>query len=254
MMTITKSQKKLKDDLVQLMTHDFDCYDALRAGDISYHDLEFEESIDLSLNVLIEHDLVDREILNILSNIIDVEKYNDPNQTFVSIDNALQVINLQGYSTQPNRILQHKNQDIILETILELLNHQFHFQLEIIDQITKKFEPFLSDDLKSHLKIDIYQNTQTKEYQLIFNIDSNDEKEYQQHLTELEQSIQLYHTYYYQFIKANRCLLYQIKFLNAHHNTDFQQASMIYFPTYIEALDNIEFVASCNVNSRKEDD
>ena len=100
------------------------------------------------------------------------------------------------------------------KTIFELLNHQFHFQLEIIDRITKKFEPFLSDDLKSRLKIDIYQNTQTNEYQLIFNIDSNDDKEYQQLLTELEQSIQLYHTYYYQFIKANRCLLYLIKFLN----------------------------------------
>ena len=44
------------------------------------------------------------------------------------------------------------------------------------------------------------------------------------------------------------------KFLNEHNNTEFQQASMIYFPTYIEMFDNIEFVASCNVNSRKEDD
>lgn len=251
-MTITKSQRKLKDDLVQLMIHDLDYY---TLKDSSQNDeSDFEESIDLSLNALIEQDLVDQEIFNILSNMIDVEKYNDPNQTFVSIENMSQFINLQGYSTKSNRSFQNKNQDIILDTIFELLNHQFHFQLEIIDQITKKFEPFLSDDLKDQLKIDIYQNTQTNEYQLIFNIDNNNDKEYKQLLTELEQSIQLYHTYYYQFIKANRCLLYQIKFLNAHHNTDFQQASMIYFPTYIEALDNIEFVASCNVNSRKEDD
>lgn len=251
MMTITKSQRKLKDDLVQLMTHDIDYY-TLR--DSSQYERDFEEGIDLSLNALIEQDLVDEKILNILSNIIDIEKYNDPNQTFISIENMLQFINLQGYSTRSRRSFQDKNQDIILETIFELLNHQFHFQLEIIDRITKKFEPFLSDDLKSRLKIDIYQNTQTNEYQLIFNIDSNDDKEYQQLLTELEQSIQLYHTYYYQFIKANRCLLYLLKFLNAHNNTEFQQASMIYFPTYIENFDNIEFVASCNVNSRKEDD
>jgi len=252
MMTITKSQRKLKDDLVQLMIHDIDYY--ILRDSYQNDESNFEESIDLSLNALIEQDLVDQEILNVLSNMINVEKYNDPNQTFVSIENMSQFINLQGYSTQANRSFQDKNQDIILKTIFELLNHQFHFQLEIIDQITKKFEPFLSDDLKSHLKIDIYQNTQTKEYQLIFNIDSNDAKKYQQLLTELEQSIQLYHTYYYQFIKANRCLLYLIKFLNAHNNTEFQQVSTIYFPTYIEMFDNIEFVASCNVNSRKEDD
>lgn len=252
MMTITKSQRKLKDDLVQLMTHDIDYY---TLKDSSQNDeSNFEESIDLSLNALIEQDLVDQEILNILSNMIDVEKYNDPNQTFVSIENISQFINLQGYSVRARRSFQYKNQKIILKTIFELLSHQFHFQLEMIDQITKKFEPFLSDDLKDQLKIDIYQNTQTNEYQLIFNIDSNDEKKYKQLLTELEQSIQLYHTYYYQFIKANRCLLYQIQFLNEHNNTEFQQVSMIYFPIYIEMFDNIEFVASCNVNSRKEDD